>query len=165
MTTEPVHKHVVVSAATADAFRVFTDGMDGWWSREHHWGASPLKRQLLEAWIGGRWYSISEDGTEREFGHVIICEPPKRLVITCFQLTPHGGRKPDPSLETEIEITFANEGGGNMVRLEHRHLERYGEHTWEVRRHLDAVIGWRATLDDFAKAFTTAANFTSCDRP
>jgi hypothetical protein len=51
----------------------------------------------------------------------------------------------------------AFEDAGTMVHLEHRHLERYGKHVWEVRGHLDAVIGWRATLDDVAKSFTTTA--------
>jgi hypothetical protein len=156
--TEPVRKRVVVNATPDEAFRVFTDGMDAWWSREHHWGGTPLKRQVLEAKGGGRWYSVSEDETEHDLGRVVLCEPPSKIVIACLQLTLHGGREPDTALETEIEVTFAKEGDLTLVHLEHRHLERYGEQAWAVRGHLDAVIGWRATLDDFARSFANAGN-------
>jgi hypothetical protein len=79
VTPEPVRKQVVVSAAPGDAFRGFTDGMDGWWSRDHHWGASPLKRQLLEARIGGRWYSWSTatlSATEAKHGRSVDTSMP-----------------------------------------------------------------------------------------
>jgi uncharacterized protein YndB with AHSA1/START domain len=145
-----VRKEVTVAASAARAFRAFTEGMNDWWSREHHWGTSPLKRQVLEAKTGGRWYSVSEDGTARELGRVTACETPRRVVIGCHDLTANG-RVPDPALETEIEVTFSESEGRTVVRLEHRQLERYGDLVSEVRGHLDAVIGWQATLDDFAK--------------
>ncbi|MBV9949040.1 MAG: SRPBCC domain-containing protein [Myxococcales bacterium] len=131
--------------------------MSDWWSKDHHWGPSALRRQVLEARTGGRCYSVSDDGSERELGRVIRCEPPSRLVLACHGLTAHGERPPDPALETDIEITFTDGGGVTVVRLEHRALERFGARAWEVRGHLDAVIGWRATPDDFARAFRPAA--------
>jgi uncharacterized protein YndB with AHSA1/START domain len=109
---------------------------------------------VLEPSAGGRWFSESEDGTERDLGRVVACEPPSRIVIACYELTPYGPHGPDPALKTEIEVMFARDGDATIVQLEHRHLERYGERAWKVRGHLDAVIGWRATLDDFARSFT-----------
>ena len=46
-TVPPVRKEVVVATAPERAFKVFTDGIDRWWPREHHIGSSPLKREVL----------------------------------------------------------------------------------------------------------------------
>jgi len=35
---EPVRKSVTVKATQEQAFRVFTEGFDTWWPREHHIG-------------------------------------------------------------------------------------------------------------------------------
>ncbi|HEX3477537.1 MAG TPA: hypothetical protein VHT91_21090 [Kofleriaceae bacterium] len=53
-----VKKQIVVETSQQRAFRTFTDGIDRWWPREHHIGASPLERVIVEPRAGGRWYSI-----------------------------------------------------------------------------------------------------------
>jgi hypothetical protein len=37
---------------------VFTEGINAWWPKEHHIGASPSKEELIEPWVGVRWYSL-----------------------------------------------------------------------------------------------------------
>ena len=44
-----VKKQIVVETSQQRAFRTFTDGIDRWWPREHHIGASLANRVL-----GGR---------------------------------------------------------------------------------------------------------------
>jgi uncharacterized protein YndB with AHSA1/START domain len=150
----PVRKEVTVPVPPERAFQAFTDGMNDWWSRAHAWGKTPLERQVLEPREQGRWCALFEDGTSRDYGRVTLCEPGHRIVIACFQLTDYE-HAPDPKYETEIEVTFTAVAAGTLVRLEHRMLERYGAEVWEVRGHLDAVVGWRATLDDFAKSLAS----------
>ena len=41
MTHVSVGESVTVRAPVEEAFRVFTEGIDRWWSREHHIGGGP----------------------------------------------------------------------------------------------------------------------------
>jgi uncharacterized protein YndB with AHSA1/START domain len=147
---EPVRKNIVVEASQAHVFKVFTDGMDSWWPREHHIGASPLKKAILEPKAGGRWYSTCEDGSEIETGKVVVWEPPKRVVLS-WQITAEW--KYDPNFITEVEVTFTAEGPKKTrVDLEHRNLSRYGVSAEPTRAMLDSPGGWGKTLTAFAKA-------------
>jgi len=146
----PVRKEVVVATAPERAFKVFTDGIDRWWPREHHIGSSPLKREVLEPGVGGRWYGVSEDGSECEVGKVMAWEPPHRLVLA-WQITAEW--KYDAGFVTEIEVTFTREGpNATRVVLEHRDLHRYGVKAGEYRKLLDSPGGWGITLQRYAEA-------------
>ena len=145
---QPVRKSVIVATSAERAFRVFTEGIDRWWPREHHIGASPLKRAVLEPRAGGRWYAVGEDGSECDTGRVLTWEPPRRLVLA-WQITSEW--KYDPSFLTEVEVTFTPEGPNRTrVDLEHRNLERYGVEAVGLRSSIDAPGGWRKLLDSFA---------------
>ena len=74
-------------------------------------------------------------------------EPPGRLLLG-WQLDSTFAY--DPDFVTEVELTFAPaEGGGTLVTLEHRNLERFGanaaSHAEKLRN------GWPTRVDDFAK--------------
>jgi len=147
---EAVRKKVVVATSAERAFRVFTDGIDRWWPREHHIGASPLKRAVLEPRAGGRWYAVCEDGSECDTGKVLTWDPPHRLVLG-WQITAQW--KFDPGFLTEVEVTFTPEGPKKtLVQLEHRNLERYGASATELRKSIDSPGGWGQTLENFAAA-------------
>ena len=66
----PVKLQLTVKAAQARAFRVFTEGMDRWWPREHHIGKAPMKKAILEGKTGGRCYMEQTDGTDSDWGSV-----------------------------------------------------------------------------------------------
>jgi uncharacterized protein YndB with AHSA1/START domain len=152
---ESVRKRVVVNTSPEQAFRVFTEGIDRWWPREHHIGTSPLKKAILETRSGGRWYAVCEDGSEWETGKVLTWDPPRRLVLA-WQLTSHW--KYDPNFLTEVEVTFVAEGPKRTrVELEHRNLERYGAEAVELRKSVDAPEGWSRLLEAFAAAAAGAA--------
>jgi uncharacterized protein YndB with AHSA1/START domain len=149
---DPVRKQIVVEATRERAFRVFTDGIDRWWPREHHIGKSPLERAVIEPRAGGRWYSVCQDGTECDIGKVLTWDPPGRLVLA-WQITAEW--QYDPSFTTEVEVVFTPEGPRRTrVDLEHRHLERYGAAAPELRKAFDSREGWGVTLEKFAKAAT-----------
>ncbi|MFI5232035.1 MAG: SRPBCC family protein [Gemmatimonadales bacterium] len=150
MAIAPVRKEIVVEAPSAHAFRVFTDGVDRWWPRQHHVGKSPLKRAIIEAAPGGRWYSICEDGSECDIGRVLVWDPPHRLVLS-WQIT--GEWKFDPAFVTEVEVTFTPDGAARTtVVLEHRNLERYGAQAAAIRESIGADTGWGLIVKNFAEA-------------
>lgn len=151
-----VRKKVVVATSAERAFRVFTEGLDRWWPREHHIGASPLKRAVLEPRSGGRWYAVCEDGSECDTGKVLTWDPPRRLVLG-WQITAQW--KFDPGFVTEVEVTFTPDGPKRtLVQLEHRNLERYGVDAAELRKGIDAPGGWGKVLDNFAAAAASEGN-------
>lgn len=145
----PVRKELVVATTAERAFRIFTDGIDRWWPRQHHIGSSPLRREVLEPGVGGRWYGLSEDGTECEVGKVLVWDPPRRLVLA-WQIT--SDWKFDPAFVTEVEVTFTAEGPKQTrLVLEHRDLHRYGLAEPAYRKSIDSPEGgWGWILQRFA---------------
>jgi uncharacterized protein YciI/uncharacterized protein YndB with AHSA1/START domain len=144
----PVTRQLVVQVGQAQAFRVFTEGMDRWWPREHHIGQSPMKKVLVEPRDGGRWYATCEDGSECDTGRVLVWDPPRRLVLS-WQITADWIF--DPSFMTEIEVVFTAVGPRTTrVDFEHRNLERYGEAAAALRGQLDDPKGWPGNLARYA---------------
>jgi uncharacterized protein YndB with AHSA1/START domain len=149
-TIDAVRKSVTVGVPADRAFRVFTEGIDGWWFREHHIGASELKEVVLEPRAGGRWYEIGVDGTECQWGHVLQWDPPHRIVLAWqIDATWHF----DPKLVTEVEVRFiADTPERTTVELEHRDLERFGADRDTMRSGFDSPDGWQGLLDRFGQA-------------
>lgn len=143
-----VRKSVSVAAPVDKAFRVFTEGIDRWWYREHHIGEAELKEVVLEPRQGGRWYEIGVDGSECQWGHVLHWEPPHRLVLA-WQID--ADWKFDPGLVTEVEILFLADGPQRTrVELEHRDLDRFGDARETMRAGFDSDGGWQGLLNAFA---------------
>lgn len=146
----PVRRSVTVKVSQARAFEVFTGGIGAWWPRTHHTGPGELKSITLEPRDGGRWFETSVDGTETDWGKVLVWAPPERLVLG-WQIS--ADFKYDPDLITEVELRFIPEGERQTrVELEHRNLERFGDRAEEVRGRIDAPTGWVAVLEAFARA-------------
>jgi len=150
MTATVVRKSVTVEVPADKAFRVFTEGIDGWWFPGHHIGESDLKEVVLEPRAGGRWYEIGVDDSECQWGHVLRWEPPHRLVLAWqIDATWHF----DPNLVTEVEVRFVADGPNRtIVELEHRDLERFGENQDTMREGFDSSGGWQGLLDRYAEA-------------
>ena len=155
-TSDVVRTSIVVNAPPQRAFSIFTAGMDSWWPRSHTIGDSPLAEMVLECREGGRAYGVGEDGSESDWGRVLVYEPPQRIVIS-WDITLDWGHELDPAKASEFEVTFTpQEDGTTLVALEHRHLDRHGE-GWEAMR--DAVGssgGWGGGLEAFAQAAEAA---------
>jgi uncharacterized protein YndB with AHSA1/START domain len=149
MTDVAVHQVVTVNAPIGTAFAVFTEGFDSWWPRTHKIGAADLKQAVMEGKEGGRWYEVGADGTECDWGRVLVWDPPARLVLG-WQLD--ASWQYDPGLLTEVEVRFTEVGPRRTrVELEHRDLDRYGEARDEMRAALDAEGGWSGLMALYAQ--------------
>jgi uncharacterized protein YndB with AHSA1/START domain len=144
----PVRKSLRVDAPQATAFEVFTAGIDRWWPKTHHVGVSPMKAAIIEPFAGGRWYHTCEDGSETQTGHVLIWQPPERLVLA-WQI--NGNWQYDSTLVTEVEVQFIADGAtSTRIEFEHRNLERLGEMAETFRAQVDG--GWGGLLELFGRA-------------
>jgi len=111
-----------------------------------------MKDAVIEPRAGGRWYEKGEDGSECEWGKVLVWEPPVRVVLG-WQLNPQF--KFDPGVVTEVEVRFIAEAPGvTLVELEHRNLERFGEQAEALREKVGSPRGWSELLALYA---TTAS--------
>jgi len=151
-TDVPVRKSIIVNAPVKHAFAVFTAGFDSWWPRTHHIGKSPMTRAIVEGKVRGRCYTEQVDGTECDWGSVLVWEPPNRVVLA-WQITSSWQFEPDLAKSSEVEIRFtAVADGQTRVDLEHRHFERLGPGGDAMRAMVGSDNGWTGTLQLFARA-------------
>jgi uncharacterized protein YndB with AHSA1/START domain len=144
-----------VKARPDHAFKVFTEGFDSWWPRSHHIGKQPMTKAVIETRLGGRCYGQSADGTDADWGRVLVWEPPHRLVIA-WHITADWQFEPDPSKTSEIEVQFTAEDNGlTRVDLEHRHFERHGTGAETIRTAVDSPSGWTGLLQMYREAART----------
>jgi uncharacterized protein YndB with AHSA1/START domain len=151
----PVRKTLFVQATPDKAFDIFTSGIDRWWPKSKHIGTAPIAESVIEPFLGGRWYSRHQDGSEAVVGHLRVWEPPHRLVVT-WEI--NAAWKPDARAEfaSEVEVRFVADGAGRTrVELEHRNFERMGADSGEsMRSSVDG--GWPGMLESFAKEVSSA---------
>jgi uncharacterized protein YndB with AHSA1/START domain len=153
LTIAPVRKSVVVNADAATAFEIFTADIDRWWPKSHDIGASPIVQSIFEPFVGGRWYTKCEDGSEVSVGRVRVWEPGQRVV---FSWDINSNWKPDLTVSSEVEVSFIAEAAEvTRVNVEHRHFEALGEAGGNKMRN-DVDNGWPGLLDLYAKAVDTS---------
>jgi uncharacterized protein YndB with AHSA1/START domain len=153
-TEETVVRHqIAVEASQEKAFAVFTDGLDKWWPRTHKIGPEALDRAVLEGREGGRWYECDTDGSECDWGKVLVWEPPSRLVLA-WQIT--GEWAYDADFLTEVEVIFVPEGPDRTrVEVQHRGLGAYGDQAADIRDQFNSPGGWPGLLEAFAATAAT----------
>src|ERR1043165_8390958 len=109
MAIAPLRGKTTVNVPVEKAFRVFTESFDSWWPAQFHIGAGEMGQAVLEPRPGGRWFERGVDGTECEWGRVLVWEPPTRLVVT-WQINGHWRYDPDPEHASEVEVRFIADG-------------------------------------------------------
>ena len=147
---EPIFKTARVRAAPAKAFEVFTAGISRWWNPAFTINPtkSPIAQIMIEPRVGGRWYEKGADGSECDWGRVLVWDSPRRLVLD-WQID--GEFRFNPDLHMELEIRFKPAGdGGTEVTLEHRNLERMGAMAAATRTRLYG--GWGTLLERYGAA-------------
>jgi uncharacterized protein YndB with AHSA1/START domain len=146
-----VRKSVLVNAPLAHAFRVFTEQHGTWWPlKTKHIGVTPAQTAIIEPVVGGRWFERSSDGTECDWGRVLVWDPPHRLVLS-WDIG--SDWKYDPNLGTEVDVRFITESlETTRVELEHRRLERFGLLVDTMQATLDSEGGWGGILRDYVQA-------------
>ena len=146
----PVRKTIIVEATPQRAFEVFTTGINRWWPKTHNIGSAPIRDSIIEPFVGGRWFTKLEDGTEVVTGHVRTWEAGARFVVT-WEINAEWKSDPRVAFASEVDVRFVPETSGRTrVELEHRNFERMGaEAGATMRKGVDG--GWPALLDLFAK--------------
>lgn len=151
-----VTRSIVVAVTPRRAFEFFL-AQERWWPiATHHIAQTPAETAVLEPYVGGRWYERGRDGSETDWGTVLAFEPPRRILLS-WLMSDEWTHEPDPGRASEIEVTFLPEGRHRTrVVYEHRHLERYGEHSERMRAGLERPNAAEATLRAFAAALAAA---------
>jgi len=145
----PITGSVSLAVPVERAFAVFTGSIDSWWPHQFHIGAADVAEVVLEPRVGGRWYERGVDGSECDWGRVLVWEPPHRLVFT-WQINGSWRFDPDPAHASEIEAVFRPDGAGSVVEVEHRLFERL-DGGQAINDAINGGGGWALLLDGFAK--------------
>ena len=140
-----VRKEITVEASQARAFDVFTREHGAWWPlATHHIGSAAAETAIIEPHTGGRWFERAADGSECDWGRVLVWDPPGRLVLA-WEIS--ADWKHDESINTEVEVRFVSLGPARTrVELEHRRLDRYGAAAEQMRGIFDSENGWTNIL-------------------
>ena len=151
-TIQPVRKTITVAAPPETAFEVFTAAMGSWWNPDHSIADAPQEDVVIEPVVGGRWYERATDGSQCDWGRVLVWEPPHRLILA-WQLS--ADFTFDADIRTELEIRFEAVGPDETrVDLEHRGLDGYGDRAEMLRQSFDSPGGWAGLLERFADRIT-----------
>jgi uncharacterized protein YndB with AHSA1/START domain len=146
----PVRKTISVKASPERAFHVFAEEFFTGGPRTHHIGKAPMKKAIIQNAARGRCYTEQTDGTECEWGTVLVWDPPRRLVLA-WQINGKWQYEPDLAKSSEVEVRFTPEpDGSTRVDLEHRYLSRHGADADAVRKGVDSPNGWGGLLQLFA---------------
>jgi uncharacterized protein YndB with AHSA1/START domain len=144
---EPVRKQLKVGLSVPLAFDLFTAGIGKWWPLlTHSVGEEQAETCFFEGRVGGRIVEVLKDGSQSEWGRVLVWEPFHRVGFTWYP-----GREPDTA--QEVTVTFSEIPGGTVVELVHAGWESLGA-VAKARRD-GYVIGWDFVL---AKYIIAAAN-------
>jgi hypothetical protein len=149
MSVAPVRREIVVEASQQRAFNVFTQEQGAWWPlATHHVGDKPAETAIIEPRAGGRWFERAQDGSECDWGRVLVWDPPGRLVLA-WTVTPKS-LGPEPVM-TEVEIRFVAVGPATTrIELEHRFFERFGDAAERMSGAYGSDNGWTTVLRLYA---------------
>jgi uncharacterized protein YndB with AHSA1/START domain len=144
---DPIRRTLTVAAPPDQAFSAFTEELGTWWPSEYTWSGDVLDTIAIEPREGGRCFERGPHGFECDWGRVLACERPRRLVFA-WQISPRREPVPDPERASEVEVRFEPDGeSGTRVELEHREFERHGDDAEGYRDALDSPQGWDYMLE------------------
>ena len=147
-----VKRTIHVGVPIEKAFRVFVEKMGQWWPATHHIATEPFNEIVVEQKEGGRWYERDSNGSECEWGRVLLWEPPRRVVLS-WHLQPDWKFDADPERASEVALLFvAESAAATRLELEHRYIERHGVGYEKLFAGVDSPGGWTMVLGNFADA-------------
>jgi uncharacterized protein YndB with AHSA1/START domain len=140
-----------VAADAERAFAVFTDGMDGWWNRDHHVQTGTLRRVAVEPQVGGRLLEENDAGDICVWGRVLTWDPPRTFAFSWLIGTDFGVPAPDAPA-SRVTVTFTPTDSGTRVDLVHDRLDAHGPGWERLRGSVAGEGGWPDLLRRFAGA-------------
>ena len=141
---EPLRKQLKVSLPVQQAFELFTAGIGTWWPLPtHSVGGEQAETCFVEGWVGGRIVEVLKDGTESEWGRVLLWEPFHRVSFYWYP-----GRTPDTA--QEVTVTFSEVPDGTVVELINTGWETLGPEAQATRNGYDT--GWDFVLAQYTIA-------------
>jgi uncharacterized protein YndB with AHSA1/START domain len=148
-TIAAVRQSVTVPLTPDRAYDLFVDEFDSWWLKGSHTVAGATEA-VLEGREGGRWGELDAQGEFSPWGSVLAAQRPNRILLA-WQLDPEFNFDPDPTKQTEVEVTFVAEGESRtLVTLEHRGFAVWGEPGAAMRDSVSSEGGWTALLNAYA---------------
>lgn len=138
----PVVKTLSLNVSAARAFEHFTKNIHVWWPlATHSISLAAAETAVFEAKKGGRIYEVDKDGRQREWGQVLACEAPRRVVFSWVLEA--------PEKKTEVEVEFEETAPGKCtMTLTHRGWENRPDGA-EWRGKYDQ--GWDGVLGRFVE--------------
>lgn len=146
-----VTKSLTVNVAVAQAFRVWTEQIRLWWPPSHSLSGDPETELFIEGKLGGRFYERTSDGTEYDWGEVVLWQPPHCLAHTWYLGS-------GPTMPTRVEVTFtALSEQRTRIEIEHRGVDLIGELWWQRVAIFNAAWG-EAVLPRYESYLKTTVN-------
>ena len=124
---EPIVVEFDVMTSPQHAFDVWTSKPSMWWPRSHTLTQDPDLTVVFEGFAGGRIYERGSDGSEHEWGEILLWEPPLRVDYLWHLFF-------ERSEATEISVTFTEIDNGSRVRLVQTGFEKLGDEVGTERR-------------------------------
>lgn len=149
-TSAVVRRDIVVAVPAEKAFSVFTERFGDFKPPEHNLLAAPIAETVFERHVGGDIYDRAVDGTECHWAHVLVYEPPRRVVFS-WNIGPTWQLETDSENASEVEIRFVEESPDRTrVEIEHRNIDRHGPGWQAVADGVGHDQGWPLYLARFA---------------
>lgn len=149
-TSAVVRRDIVVAVPAEKAFSVFTERFGDFKPPEHNLLAAPIAETVFERHVGGDIYDRAVDGTECHWAHVLVYEPPLRVVFS-WNIGPTWQLETDSENASEVEIRFVEESPDRTrVEIEHRNIDRHGPGWQAVADGVGHDQGWPLYLARFA---------------
>jgi uncharacterized protein YndB with AHSA1/START domain len=145
----PVRQSVLVRSGRLHTFDTFVATIGVWWPvTPFSAGRDRVRDVTFERCRGGRVFETWQDGTEVDWGEVLVWEPPARFVMTWNMA----------GAVTEVELTFTEVGPAlTRVAVEHRGWEQLTDEQLAEDCALPGGYlggayraGWALILDRFA---------------
>lgn len=140
-----VVKRLELDASAERAFAHFTQNIHLWWPlARFSLGQAEARSVVLESFVSGRIYEILRDGTERDWGVVRKCAPPRHIAFSWVL------ERPEPEI-TYVDVRFEEAGVGKCVMtLVHTGWNPEHDQSQERRDGYDG--GWDTVLAEFARS-------------
>ena len=144
MTVPPLRREILVDADRALAFDVFTQRIGAWWPLgEHSVHGAGGTVVFDRPGVGGRIVESMAGADDAVWGSVTRWAPDEMLAFTW-----HPGQGPERA--SRVTVTFEDQDGKTLVRLEHSGWEVFGEQAQAARD--EYGHGWPVVLDQYAAA-------------